>query len=165
MQDFSESLDAITGGKMPWWGALLPFLKLRPSAQRPKPRVFLYYGEGGFGKSHMLQKCIELAGKKQFRTVSLDWDEYYARRSTLPNTSAKMITALFTVLTEPEPGIAGYFDEYLKIEKKLKEIADKIERVWKEDASAVIAPAVKAGSARAQGKTNPGAKTFVYFFR
>ena len=40
MQDFSESLEPIPGGKMPWWGDLLPFLNPRPTAGRPKPRVF-----------------------------------------------------------------------------------------------------------------------------
>ncbi len=87
-----------------------------------------------------------MAEEQRFKTILLDWDEYYARRSSLPNTSSKMITALFTVLTESEHGIAHFFDEYLKIEKKLEDIADKVERAWKDDASGLIKPLVKLGS-------------------
>jgi len=145
--DFMDSLDAILGKKPSLLQSVFPFLKKKIiAAERPKPRLFLYYGEGGFGKSHMLQKCLEIAASRRFKTILLDWDEYYARRSSLPNTSGKMITALFTVLTEPEHGIARFFDEYLRIEKKLEDIADMVERAWKDDASGLIKPLVKLGS-------------------
>ncbi|MFK8007955.1 MAG: hypothetical protein AB8H03_16480 [Saprospiraceae bacterium] len=147
INDFIYSLDDIIGKKPSLLKSAFPFLFKKAPPTKPKPRIFLYHGEGGFGKSKLVETCLATAQEMRFMTIFLDWDDYYAQRSTLPNTSLKMIKALFTVLTDESNGIADFFDEYLRIEKKMEDISAKIERIWKEDATDLIKPAISAGSA------------------
>lgn len=143
LEAFEQSLELIQGPKRSFLQKLFGSASKRKDSDAPFPRVFLFYGEGGFGKTELVHQCVEKAEAWNFRVIHLDWDDYYFRKSSLPNTSRKMITALFTVLTDSQFGIARHFDEYLEVESRLEKIAEKVERVWQEDMSAVTGAIAK----------------------
>ncbi|GJM33841.1 MAG: hypothetical protein DHS20C18_28420 [Saprospiraceae bacterium] len=145
LEAFEQSLEHIRGPRPTFLQRLFGLTPKKAAKTHPLPRIFLFYGEGGFGKTELVHQCMQKA--KGFNVIHLDWDDYYKRKNSLPNTSRKMITALFTELTEEKYGISGYFDEYQEIEGQLEKIDKKVERIWQEDLSTITGMLSKGGAA------------------
>lgn len=103
--------------------------------QNPFPRLFLFSGEGGLGKSMLLDECIKTAEetvkekKRKITIIKLDWDDYYYKNSPLPDDDTKMIKGLFTAFCEKVEKPATYFKDYIKkleeVEAVNQKVADK----------------------------------------
>lgn len=99
------------------------------------PRLFLFHGQGGLGKTMLLDECIRVAKEtaaekgKGIKVIKLDWDDYYNKKSTLPDDDTKMIKGLYTVFCEnvekPETYFTSYINKLNEIEKVNKKVEEK----------------------------------------
>jgi tetratricopeptide (TPR) repeat protein len=132
---FTESVSRILeiGKKGP-----ISRFKKKPEEEIPFPRLFLFYGEGGLGKSMLLDECIRVAEDKakekgeKIKIIKLDWDDYYNKKSTLPDDDIKMIKGLYTVFRESVEKSDKYFEEYIKKQEEVDAINEKVEEKRKD---------------------------------
>jgi hypothetical protein len=102
------------------------------------PRLFLFYGEGGLGKTMLLDECIKVAKEtakekhKKIKVIKLDWDDYYNKKSTLPDDDTKMIKGLYTVFCETVEKPGKYFADYINKLKEIEEVNKKVEEKRKD---------------------------------
>ncbi|MCP5050467.1 MAG: hypothetical protein GY940_25105 [bacterium] len=102
------------------------------------PRLFLFYGEGGLGKTMLLDECIKVAKEtakekdKKIKIIKLDWDEYYIKKSTKPDDDTKMIKGLYTVFCESVDKHGKYFKDYIKKLMEIEKVNEKVEEKRKD---------------------------------
>jgi len=75
----------------------------------PKPKVVFLYGIGGIGKTRLLKKALELAGKNSNNRVAEDVMDLY--HITL-HTSIGLANAIFEILTPPFDCFQAYLPAY-----------------------------------------------------
>jgi hypothetical protein len=96
------------------------------------PRLFLFSGEGGLGKTMLLDECIKVAEEtvkekdREITVIKLDWDDYYYKNSPVPDDDTKMIKGLYTAFCEKVEKPANYFKDYIK---KLEEVDNVNQKV------------------------------------
>lgn len=102
------------------------------------PRLFLFYGEGGLGKTMLLDECIKVAEEtakekhKKIKVIKLDWDDYYNKKNTLPDDDTKMIKGLYTVFCETVEKPGKYFTDYINKLKEIEKVNKKVEEKRKD---------------------------------
>ena len=100
-------------------------------------QVFLLYGEDGFGKTSLMQAYLEaaeetaLAQKSKLKTISINWERYYARKSVLPSTRLKMMDALVEMFTEEALGIHEHFSYYYQTKQQIELVEEKVDTLKK----------------------------------
>ena len=132
------------------------YLEAKVAPENLLPRIFLYYGEGGLGKSTLVNKCLERTAeqvKKQMKQrvhfFKIDWDSPEKQRAGMPNEPLKLIRALYTELTEKDAATADYFKGYLEVEQQIQKVHGMVEELRKSDWSKERELLVEAGSTAA----------------
>ena len=118
-------------GKLyPKKGILQKWLWKKEEAVSSK-KVFLFFGDGGFGKTTLLEKFIKEAKdvaklhKEELVDLKISWDSYHREKSTLPNTGEKMLHAIFETITTVYK--KGNFPKYMKMREDAKKAQEKAE--------------------------------------
>jgi tetratricopeptide (TPR) repeat protein len=115
--------------------SFLSFGKQREQGEPLSPKILLFTGENGLGKSSALKQCIKIAqdagseSKKSVKIVSLDMEEWYQRKGRLPVTPKEFMSILFEVVSEKEIGLAQYFTRYQDLAGKIDKLAETEENV------------------------------------
>ncbi|EAY26215.1 hypothetical protein [Microscilla marina] len=115
--------------------SLNPFAKKKREASYAQ--VFLLYGEDGFGKTSLLQAYLDAAEKvaqaqrSKIKTIYINWENYYDRKSVLPSTRVKMMDALADIFTTKELGIHEHFSYYYQTKQQIQAVEDKVETLKK----------------------------------
>ncbi|MCK5058291.1 MAG: tetratricopeptide repeat protein [Candidatus Aminicenantes bacterium] len=88
------------------------------------PRLFLFYGEGGLGKTSLLEECVRIAeekakkNKEEIKIFKLDWDDCYNKKSILPDNISSIIKELYSLFSEALPEPEKYFSDFLEKDKE-----------------------------------------------
>lgn len=99
------------------------------------PKILLFTGENGLGKSAALKQCIKIAQdtgsefRKSVKVVSLDMEELFQRKGRLPVTPKEFMSVLFDVVTEKELGLAQFFTRYQDLSSKLDKLSETEEKL------------------------------------
>ena len=115
--------------------SLNPFVKKKKEA--PFAQVFLLYGEDGFGKTSLMQAYVQaaeetaLAQKSKVKTITINWETYYDRKSVLPSTRLKMMDALVEMFTEGALGIQEHFSYYYQTQQQIGLVEEKVDTLKK----------------------------------
>lgn len=116
--------------------SLNPFSKKKKEAT-PYAQVFLLYGEDGFGKTSLLQAYLQAAEevaqtqKSKLKTIVINWELYYDRKSVLPNTRVKMMDAMVELFIEESLGIYEHFSYYYQTKQQIQLVENKVETLKK----------------------------------
>ncbi|WP_139240662.1 tetratricopeptide repeat protein, partial [Geitlerinema sp. PCC 9228] len=142
---FREILKQVRPGKITNWRQLLfrdvKDLWPRSASKQPnQPFLVMFYGEGGMGKSSLIQRLHEIAQqespyKDRFRTVYLDWEE---RRNNVLGLQVgyrniepeAVLEVLYATLKQKLAG--RNFREYEQTRQRLKAAKEKAEKALKE---------------------------------
>lgn len=115
--------------------SLNPFAKKKKEASYAQ--VFLLYGEDGFGKTSLLHAYLDAAEqvaqtqRSKIKVVYINWENYYDRKSVLPNTRVKMMNALVDIFTNEDLDIQEHFSYYYQTKQQIQTVKDKVETLKK----------------------------------
>ena len=111
------------------------------------PHIFLFYGEDGSGKSSALKQCIHLAqnveteSKKTIKKISLDFEEWYSDKCTIPSTRKELMNTLYEVFNNSTLEISSFFAKYEELSGKIAKISLKVDELrsdeWPREATGV----------------------------
>jgi tetratricopeptide (TPR) repeat protein/DNA-binding transcriptional regulator YbjK len=107
----------------------------KKDTSKPK-QIFLFDGEGGYGKTTLTNQCLKIAnevGKKNYKTIRLDFQEYYLKQVFTQKNSRTIISALYTHLTSDKLGIKDHFLKYEEVHQKIEAIEEKAKTAQKEE--------------------------------
>ena len=96
------------------------------------PRIFMFYGVSGTGKSAMVDQCLDCARsmgsetKKNIKVLLLDGEDISLRNTITPQT---FIEALYSVFIDEDSAIAPYFSEYGQIKQRIEHVRDTAQRL------------------------------------
>lgn len=96
------------------------------------PRILLFHGENGLGKTTALNQCIELArdfcsdSKKSLSIINIDWDDWYCGKWSLPSNNLELMSALYQIFTNKNTGISGYFSRFEELHGKVQKISNRV---------------------------------------
>ncbi|MEO0759577.1 MAG: hypothetical protein AAFY78_22190, partial [Cyanobacteria bacterium J06648_16] len=104
-----------------------------------QPRIFLFYGDGGMGKTKLVERLRQIVGdsaryRRGFNTLHIDWEIEKNRPNSLlsaDHSSVHPETVLSTIhnrLADEYRNQASFFGEYKKIEATLSSLERKVER-------------------------------------
>lgn len=117
---FEESLaQFLTDAKKP------SFLKKEKKKETKKilPKLFLFCGEGGLGKTTLLEEFIRTTEdkakkyKEEIRIIKLDWDDCYNNLSILPNNVSSIIESIYATFSNTIKDPEKYFDQFLQLKR------------------------------------------------
>src|SRR5690554_166212 len=115
--------------------SFLPFRNKQREQDSYSPKIILFSGENGLGKSSALNICIESAKefadeqKKSVTGIVIDWDSWYLKKGFVPLTVRELTDSLFDIFSEKRYGISSYFSSYKNLSDKLKKISKLIEEL------------------------------------
>ena len=140
-----------------WLSKNLPTVaKLLPAkkeAVSTSPHIFLLYGEGGMGKTHLGQRFCEMVSEEFsncFDVLRLDWGEAKDEYSSLNvgHDSIRPESVLETIYLKVSKGHEGDFEKYRQVGKTLTQIEEKVDKELQArqgDDGAEYAPILKKG--------------------
>lgn len=97
----------------------------KPDTPKITPRLFLFYGEGGLGKTVLMDECIRTAeekarkNKQNIKIIKLDWDDCYNKKSLLPENISSITKELFAGFSGALPEPEKYFKQFLEKKKEI----------------------------------------------
>jgi Flp pilus assembly protein TadD, contains TPR repeats len=108
-----------------------PFLSFRKQTNENElwPRIFMFYGETGTGKSAMVDQCLNWARsmgsetKKPIKVLLLDGEDISLRNII---TMRNLIEALYAVFIAEDSALATYLTEYSQLKQRVEHIEDKV---------------------------------------
>jgi tetratricopeptide (TPR) repeat protein len=108
-----------------------PFLTFRKHAEEeePCPRIFMFYGGAGTGKSAMVDYCLDYARslgsetKKPIKVLLLDGEDFSFRNVIAIRT---LIEALYAVFIDEDTALSVYLNEYIQIRKRIGHVEEKV---------------------------------------
>jgi tetratricopeptide (TPR) repeat protein len=131
----------------------VPFRK-KKDKEEIYPRIFLFHGATGTGKSALVGQCIDSAWtvgselKKNIKIVTLDCEEIILKNVMMLRT---LIQSLYSAFSNDETGSAGFFSEYAQVERKILYIHEKVEHICKREWQGVAFAESKERSFSAEG--------------
>lgn len=107
------------------------------------PRIILFHGDYGLGKSTALNQCIQQASdysaesKKSLNIINIDWEDWYYKNWSLPSNNIELMKALHEIFSNKKSAISGSFVRFDELHTKIKKISSKanelIRNEWKID--------------------------------
>ena len=125
IQDFEASIKQ-TKGKSFWERFLIFFRK--KVVEQTQPRIFHISGDGGFGKSTLLKKCLSIAEQNGFQTILLNCESFERDLPFREELELEpIIHFLFDELSQQEPEKYNiYFKrEYDRVRKRLRRVRNR----------------------------------------
>jgi tetratricopeptide (TPR) repeat protein len=92
------------------------------------PRLFLFYGENGSGKSSIVDLCLQNATEiaaesgKPAATIFLDLDAWRYKNGMVPKTPRAMVEALYATAAGTLENSAGLFEAFSTLRGKIAEV-------------------------------------------
>lgn len=89
------------------------------------PRLFLFHGDDGMGKSTMIEQCVSMTKliaeevKVSIKTIVLDCRTDLFRNSRIAITPRMVIETFAQILRHPSLGLDRYFSEYARLQPKI----------------------------------------------
>ena len=117
------------------------FNRLLPKAVRKDlPFILLFYGEGGMGKTRLLQRLQEIAEKEQsfkgnFNSLLVDWEDkqshYLGLQVGRDKIQPETVLRVLHEALDTKKGWGSYFNEYHKLREGWQDIKKKVDRQLK----------------------------------
>ncbi len=105
------------------------------------PQIFLFDGEGGFGKTTLTNQCIDIAREatqKKVKVVKIDFHNYFLQQNAFENNSRKLISAFYSHLVKDESiNLRKYFIKYEEFQEKIEKAEEKAEKAKKEQSGMI----------------------------
>jgi tetratricopeptide (TPR) repeat protein len=92
------------------------------------PRLFLFDGENGTGKSSIVELCIqntaEIAGEsgKPLTSILLDLDAWRYKNGIVPKTPLAMLDALYATVAGTFENASGLLEPFIQLKAKIREV-------------------------------------------
>ena len=108
--------------------SFLPFHK-QADEEGLSPRILLFYGDAGTGKSALVDYCLDHARrlgsetKKPIKVLLLDGEDLSFRYTI---TVRALIEALYAVFIDEDTAIATYLNEYSQIRQRIDHVQEKV---------------------------------------
>ena len=109
-----------------------PFLSFRKHTDEEEiwPRIFMFYGGAGTGKSAMVDYCLDYARslgsetKKPIKVLLLDGEDLSFRNIITIRT---IIEALYAVFINEDTAMAAYLNEFSQIRQRIGHVEEKVD--------------------------------------
>ncbi len=113
------------------------FLSFRKQREQDSasPRIFLFFGQDGLGKTSAINACIKNAqeaaeeSKKELKIINVDWKQWYLENCSIPSSPKEIIDSLYSILIDKIPGIESHLvncksisEKYNSLEARIKDI-------------------------------------------
>ncbi|NLP01405.1 MAG: tetratricopeptide repeat protein [Fibrobacter sp.] len=115
--------------------SFLPFRKQRDQEEIVNPRIFLFHGHDGLGKTSALNACIRVAedaaeeAKKELNVIHIDWKQWYSEKCSIPGTPREFNNSLCTILTGKSLGIESCLANCKSISEKVQKLDDLLKNI------------------------------------
>lgn len=97
------------------------------------PHILVFHGDNGSGKTSALTFCTDIAKdvseelKKNLNIVTIDWENWYYNKWTLPGTNIELLKAFYEMLSIKSNGLSSYFSRFESLYSKIKKISDRVD--------------------------------------
>lgn len=102
------------------------------------PRIMLFYGAGGYGKTSMIRQCCDAADeiateiKRQVKIVNIDLEKIHFVDGKIISSEKDLMQALFECFSDKETGLGDYFHRFKDIDERYRSVFARTDEVMKE---------------------------------